>query len=175
MLGYPGWRFHSVCSLHGISAYWEQYSSFCAVTSYRRPCTRWVSTDLCTRLVLYCGPVNNVFHWWIPGEFMQLGSKENENERFKHYLEKTFKKTASLIANSCKAVCTFRFNNNKMKFRAEREVEHQHYFFWILGVNFGEFWSRGAWDSLSIWTKRWHCIPGNFFIYMWNAIFTWFK
>lgn len=43
----------------------------------------------------------------IAGEFMQLGSKENENERFKHYLEKTFKKTASLIANSCKAVCTF--------------------------------------------------------------------
>ncbi|XP_034022437.1 decaprenyl-diphosphate synthase subunit 1 isoform X2 [Thalassophryne amazonica] len=40
----------------------------------------------------------------VKGEFMQLGSKENENERFKHYLEKTFKKTASLIANSCKAV-----------------------------------------------------------------------
>jgi len=60
---------------------------------------------------------------------MQLGSKENENERFKHYLEKTFKKTASLIANSCKAVCTFRFSNNKLKFRAEREGEHLHYFF----------------------------------------------
>lgn len=43
----------------------------------------------------------------LSGEFMQLGSKENEKERFKHYLEKTFKKTASLIANSCKAVCTF--------------------------------------------------------------------
>ncbi|XP_060681004.1 decaprenyl-diphosphate synthase subunit 1 isoform X2 [Hemiscyllium ocellatum] len=40
----------------------------------------------------------------VRGEFMQLGSKENENERFGHYLEKTFKKTASLIANSCKAV-----------------------------------------------------------------------
>ncbi|XP_076014247.1 all trans-polyprenyl-diphosphate synthase PDSS1 isoform X2 [Genypterus blacodes] len=40
----------------------------------------------------------------VRGEFMQLGSKENENERFKHYLEKTFKKTASLLANSCKAV-----------------------------------------------------------------------
>nr|XP_014015334.1 unnamed protein product [Salmo salar] len=40
----------------------------------------------------------------VRGEFMQLGSKENENERFKHYLDKTFKKTASLIANSCKAV-----------------------------------------------------------------------
>lgn len=37
---------------------------------------------------------------------MQLGSKENENERFQHYLDKTFKKTASLIANSCRAVCT---------------------------------------------------------------------
>ena len=35
---------------------------------------------------------------------MQLGAKEDENERFAHYLRKTFKKTASLIANSCKAV-----------------------------------------------------------------------
>lgn len=49
----------------------------------------------------------------LPGEFMQLGSKENENERFKHYLEKTFKKTASLIANSCKAVCTFLLHTNE--------------------------------------------------------------
>ncbi|XP_073344228.1 all trans-polyprenyl-diphosphate synthase PDSS1 isoform X1 [Pagrus major] len=48
----------------------------------------------------------------VRGEFMQLGSKENENERFKHYLEKTFKKTASLIANSCKAVCTFCLHPN---------------------------------------------------------------
>lgn len=41
----------------------------------------------------------------VQGEFMQLGSKENENERFAHYLKKTFKKTASLLAYSCKAVC----------------------------------------------------------------------
>lgn len=47
---------------------------------------------------------------------MQLGSKENENERFKHYLEKTFKKTASLIANSCKAVCTFYLGTNNASF-----------------------------------------------------------
>ncbi|RUS76784.1 hypothetical protein EGW08_015461 [Elysia chlorotica] len=40
----------------------------------------------------------------ISGEFMQLGSKEDENERFQHYLKKTYKKTASLIANTCKAV-----------------------------------------------------------------------
>lgn len=96
---------------------------------------------------------------------MQLGSKENENERFKHYLEKTFKKTASLIANSCKAVCTFCLNN-KMKFRAEKEVKRC-YFIWIVGVNSGEFWSWGAWDRLSIWTKCWHCIPGNLLTYVW--------
>ncbi|XP_071789086.1 all trans-polyprenyl-diphosphate synthase PDSS1-like [Asterias amurensis] len=40
----------------------------------------------------------------VRGEFMQLGSKEDENERFAHYLKKTFKKTASLMAYSCQAV-----------------------------------------------------------------------
>ncbi|KDR14770.1 Decaprenyl-diphosphate synthase subunit 1 [Zootermopsis nevadensis] len=39
----------------------------------------------------------------VQGEFMQLGSKETENERFAHYLTKTYRKTASLIANSIKA------------------------------------------------------------------------
>lgn len=45
-----------------------------------------------------------MYFFVVSGEFMQLGSKENENERFKHYLKKTYKKTASLLANSCKAV-----------------------------------------------------------------------
>ncbi|XP_074599885.1 all trans-polyprenyl-diphosphate synthase PDSS1-like [Brevipalpus obovatus] len=40
----------------------------------------------------------------VQGEFMQMGAKENETERFKHYIEKSFKKTASLIAYTCKAV-----------------------------------------------------------------------
>lgn len=35
---------------------------------------------------------------------MQLASKEHPDERFNHYLEKTYKKTASLIACCCKAV-----------------------------------------------------------------------
>ncbi|XP_071629765.1 all trans-polyprenyl-diphosphate synthase PDSS1 [Temnothorax longispinosus] len=39
----------------------------------------------------------------VQGEFMQLGSKETENERFAHYLTKTYRKTASLIANCVKA------------------------------------------------------------------------
>ncbi|KAH8023069.1 hypothetical protein HPB51_010853 [Rhipicephalus microplus] len=40
----------------------------------------------------------------VQGEFMQLGSKEDEGERFSHYIQKTFKKTASLIAFACKSV-----------------------------------------------------------------------
>jgi len=40
----------------------------------------------------------------VQGEFMQLGARENEKERFTHYTNKTFKKTASLIAYSCQAV-----------------------------------------------------------------------
>ncbi|XP_065206274.1 all trans-polyprenyl-diphosphate synthase PDSS1 [Planococcus citri] len=39
----------------------------------------------------------------VQGEFMQLGAKETENERFAHYLTKTYRKTASLIANGLKA------------------------------------------------------------------------
>ena len=35
---------------------------------------------------------------------MQMGSKEDESERFSHYIHKSFKKTASLIAYTCKAV-----------------------------------------------------------------------
>ena len=39
---------------------------------------------------------------------MQLGARENKDERFAHYSEKTFKKTASLIAYSCQAVSLFK-------------------------------------------------------------------
>ena len=57
-----------------------------------------------TELLTPVSPVFQVLADLVQGEFMQLGSKENENERFAHYLRKTFKKTASLIAYSCKAV-----------------------------------------------------------------------
>lgn len=39
----------------------------------------------------------------VQGEFMQLQTKEEETERFEHYLNKSFNKTASLMAYSCKA------------------------------------------------------------------------
>jgi len=39
----------------------------------------------------------------VQGEFQQLQVKKNETERFQLYLNKTFNKTASLIAYSCKA------------------------------------------------------------------------
>jgi len=39
----------------------------------------------------------------VEGEFMQLQNKEEESERFEHYLNKSFNKTASLMAYTCKA------------------------------------------------------------------------
>lgn len=40
----------------------------------------------------------------VRGEFMQMSTKPGENQRFEHYINKSFKKTASLIAYTCKAV-----------------------------------------------------------------------
>ncbi|CAF1596590.1 unnamed protein product [Adineta ricciae] len=40
----------------------------------------------------------------VRGEFMQLSTKESDAEQFQDYLNKTFCKTASLFANTCKAV-----------------------------------------------------------------------
>ncbi|XP_064112215.1 all trans-polyprenyl-diphosphate synthase PDSS1-like isoform X1 [Macrobrachium nipponense] len=51
----------------------------------------------------------------VQGEFMQLGSKENENERFAHYLKKSFKKTASLFAYSCKSVAVLSGADEKLQ------------------------------------------------------------
>lgn len=44
----------------------------------------------------------------VNGELMQLDGSATEDERFAHYLEKTFKKTASLIAYSCQSVFIFK-------------------------------------------------------------------
>lgn len=46
---------------------------------------------------------------------MQFGSKETENERFKHYKAKTYRKTASLIANSCKAIAMLGLEDKQFK------------------------------------------------------------
>ena len=40
----------------------------------------------------------------VRGEFMQMSTKPGENKRFDHYISKSFRKTASLIAYTCKAV-----------------------------------------------------------------------
>jgi len=39
----------------------------------------------------------------VSGELMQLGVKKSSEERLSHYLEKSYRKTASLMAHSCKA------------------------------------------------------------------------
>lgn len=48
--------------------------------------------------------MSNILEDLVKGELMQLGTKEAESERFQHYSLKTYRKTASLIANSCKSV-----------------------------------------------------------------------
>lgn len=49
----------------------------------------------------------------VKGELMQFGTKESENERFEHYTTKTYRKTASLIANSCKSVAILLTDGSK--------------------------------------------------------------
>ncbi|XP_014467722.1 PREDICTED: decaprenyl-diphosphate synthase subunit 1 [Dinoponera quadriceps] len=48
--------------------------------------------------------MNQIITDLVQGEFMQLGSKETENERFAHYFSKTYLKTGSLMANCTKSV-----------------------------------------------------------------------
>ncbi len=63
-----------------------------------------------SRCLAHLGNVNvvesmsTVLEDLVRGELMQLGTKESESERFQHYSLKTYRKTASLIANSCKSV-----------------------------------------------------------------------
>ncbi|KAK2722206.1 all trans-polyprenyl-diphosphate synthase PDSS1-like [Artemia franciscana] len=52
--------------------------------------------------VLIC--ISQVVADLVQGEFLQMGTRESESDRFNHYLLKTFKKTATIMANSCKAV-----------------------------------------------------------------------
>eukprot|EP00118_Oscarella_pearsei_P009539 m.55357 g.55357 ORF g.55357 m.55357 type:complete len:351 (+) comp34459_c0_seq1:87-1139(+) len=40
----------------------------------------------------------------VKGEVMQLGTRESMADRFAHYMDKTFRKTASLLALSCQSV-----------------------------------------------------------------------
>lgn len=42
----------------------------------------------------------------VSGEFMQLENTTNFDERFPHYIEKSYLKTASLLAHTCKGVVT---------------------------------------------------------------------
>uniref|UniRef100_A0A182JSE6 All trans-polyprenyl-diphosphate synthase PDSS1 n=1 Tax=Anopheles christyi TaxID=43041 RepID=A0A182JSE6_9DIPT len=50
----------------------------------------------------------------VQGELMQLVTKETENERFAHYFARSYRKTASLIANSLKAVAVLTAVDERM-------------------------------------------------------------
>lgn len=67
--------------------------------------------------------LSNVLEDLVKGELMQFGTKENENERFEHYSTKTYRKTASLIANSCKSVAILLVQENNNKAMDEKDNE----------------------------------------------------
>jgi len=51
----------------------------------------------------------------VKGELMQLFTKDNLNERFNHYLLKTYRKTASLIAYSCQSIALLGGSDDQMQ------------------------------------------------------------
>ncbi len=68
------------------------------------------NTRLFPHTKLWIDPCGQVLADLVAGELMQLQQKaeEEEEERFQMYLDKSFNKTASLMAYSCKVVvrCT---------------------------------------------------------------------
>ena len=65
---------------------------------------------VCMYVCMYCQPFllefcDKLQFYTVSGEIMQLKSVGKEkNNMFDNYLEKTYRKTATLMANSCKAV-----------------------------------------------------------------------
>jgi len=51
----------------------------------------------------------------VNGEFQQMTSRTDKDDRFQLYLDKTFNKTASLMANSCKSVAILANRDEKDK------------------------------------------------------------
>ena len=78
------------------------------------------SAQLGNNKVVEC--LSKILEDLVQGELMQFGSKEAENERFEHYTMKTYRKTASLIANSCKASAVLLLEN-KQNFENEELIE----------------------------------------------------
>ncbi|OQR77515.1 decaprenyl-diphosphate synthase subunit 1-like [Tropilaelaps mercedesae] len=50
--------------------------------------------------------ISQIFIDLVSGEFMQLNTTVNFDKRFPHYIEKSYLKTASLLAYTCKSVVT---------------------------------------------------------------------
>lgn len=65
----------------------------------------------------------------VEGEFMQLQNKEEESERFEHYLNKSFNKTASLMAYTCKA-------NACLSGASKQDIENSYQYGRNIGIAF---------------------------------------
>jgi len=59
--------------------------------------------------------MSQILYDLVNGEFQQMTSRSDKDDRFQLYLDKTFNKTASLMANSCKSVAILASENNSDK------------------------------------------------------------
>ncbi|KJH48606.1 polyprenyl synthetase [Dictyocaulus viviparus] len=61
----------------------------------------------------------------VMGEFMQMTAKTvATNDKMEHYMQRTFKKTASLFANTCKSVALLAECNAELQWRASEYGRH---------------------------------------------------
>lgn len=56
--------------------------------------------------------MSRILYDLVNGEFQQMSSRDDKADRFQLYLDKTFNKTASLMANSCKSVALLALSDN---------------------------------------------------------------
>merc|ERR1711936_1423753 len=59
--------------------------------------------------------MSQILYDLVNGEFQQMTSRSDKDDRFQLYLDKTFNKTASLMANSCKSVAILVSENHSDK------------------------------------------------------------
>lgn len=100
---------HAECrrGLPSVNDRWGSYKSIIAGNYILGVSTKMLAQTNDTEVVsVMCRILEDL----VSGEFQQMGSREDDEDRFQLYLDKTFNKTASLMANSCKAVATLAVN-----------------------------------------------------------------
>jgi len=84
-----------------VNCKWSQASSIQAGVYILSISTKLLAQTNNPRVI---GSMSQILQDLVNGEFQQMTSRRDKEDRFQLYLDKTFNKTASLMANSCKSV-----------------------------------------------------------------------